>query len=184
MSNRDRGARYENECRDVIREELGIQLRRELRQYQEADRGDLVSDDPTWPFVIECKRRRAGSYSPAWMVQAVKAAKKSAKLPVVFYRFDRQQTWVAMPTNVAAACFGWSTEEWDDLQEPLHMSVATFCALARELWARGQRGEQGVCPSCMGEGIVTATISDFTGYADDIEAETVCDQCKGSGIWN
>jgi hypothetical protein len=183
MSNRDRGARYENECRDEIYDELGIQLRRELRQYQEADFGDLVSDDPTWPFIIECKRRRTGSYSPAWMVQAVNAANKSAKLPAVFYRFDRQQSWVAVPTYVVAVCFGWSAEEWDDLQEPLHMSVRTFCALAREVWSRSASSEV-VCPACLGEGVVTETISDFTGFADDIEADVVCRNCKGEGSWS
>ena len=74
-------------------------------------------------------------------------------------------------------------EEWDDLSEPLHMSVRTFCALAREVWSRSASSEV-VCPACLGEGVVTDTISDFTGFADDIEADVVCSNCKGEGSWS
>ena len=65
---RQRGATYEREVSNEIFDILGVRIKRNLKQYQEADLGDLELG----PYLIECKRRRAIAVHE-WMEQADKA---------------------------------------------------------------------------------------------------------------
>ena len=105
MSSRRRGQGYEREVAHDLAQELGIPFVRDLEQVRTAGRGDLITE-PSFPFLIECKRRAKGFYSSAWMEQAETVAKIQNKLPVVIFRFDHQKSTVALPTYAVAALFG------------------------------------------------------------------------------
>jgi hypothetical protein len=48
-NSRTKGASFEREVAKLLLLELGITFKRDLRQYQEADHGDLIPDDPAFP---------------------------------------------------------------------------------------------------------------------------------------
>ena len=69
---RQKGAAFERDIARQLDAELGIAFRRDLIQYQERGRGDLVRvDGEPFPFVIECKRYAKGPIRPEWWRQAV-----------------------------------------------------------------------------------------------------------------
>ena len=77
--------------------DLPIKLQRDLAQYQERDRGDLVGLED-YGFVIECKRYAKGNKPlTAWWDQVTKAADYQNAIPILIYRFDRQQSEVQFP---------------------------------------------------------------------------------------
>lgn len=77
-----KGAELEREVAAALFDLTGIALRRNLRQCQETGLGDLVTDDPAWPFSIECKRRSAGTgCADDWRAQAAASARKAGQLP-------------------------------------------------------------------------------------------------------
>jgi N-dimethylarginine dimethylaminohydrolase len=51
---RQRGATYEREVANEIFDMLGIRIKRNLKQYQQAEEGDLILGK----YLIECKRRK------------------------------------------------------------------------------------------------------------------------------
>ena len=125
---RRKGATYENEIAGQLHDRLGITFRRDLEQYRATERGDLIPDDEAFPFVIECKRHAEGvNCLAAWKAQAVAAAKAARKRPAVIFRFDRQQTRVAVP--LSALCDAWPADDWAEV------SLDGFCLLAREIMA-------------------------------------------------
>jgi hypothetical protein len=65
---------------------LGVKIKRNLQQYQEAELGDLELG----PFLIECKRRRKVAVYE-WMEQAEKACKPN-QTPVVIFRGDGKKS--------------------------------------------------------------------------------------------
>ena len=95
---RNKGAGFEREIAQKLDALLGIKFVRNLEQVRTAAHGDLVADDPDFPFSCELKRYANGiSCLTAWKVQAVKAAAMCGKIPAVIFRFDRQETRVAVP---------------------------------------------------------------------------------------
>ena len=57
--------------------------RRDLRH----EIGDLICDDPDFPFCIEVKRYKSGcAAQPAWWDQACAAARACQKLPLLVYK--------------------------------------------------------------------------------------------------
>jgi Holliday junction resolvase len=92
VNGRNKGANFEREIAQLLFQELGIKFARDLRQYQQAEYGDLITDDPAWPYLLELKRYSDGPIGGpnTWWQQACAAADKAHKQPVVIYRYDRQ----------------------------------------------------------------------------------------------
>lgn len=87
---RNKGANGEREVITLLSNHLGMEFARNLKQYQEAQHGDIEAEE-AFPFTIECKRYRSGwTCAPAWECQAYDAAQITGKYPCVAYRFDRQ----------------------------------------------------------------------------------------------
>jgi Holliday junction resolvase len=91
-NSRTKGAQFEREVAKLLLLELGINFKRDLRQYQEADHGDLIPDDPAFPFELELKRYASGPISGTekWWKQVTTAAAKTGKRPALIYKYDRQ----------------------------------------------------------------------------------------------
>lgn len=121
VDSRSKGANFEREVSQLLYQELGIKFARDLRQYQQAEYGDLITDDPAWPYLLELKRYNAGPIggSIAWWQQACAAANRASKQPVVIYKYDRQPIrCVLMLEGVKA-----------------DVNFEDFCSLARERMA-------------------------------------------------
>ena len=116
---RVKGASFEREVARMLYDELGITFKRDLRQYQESGHGDLIADDPDWPFELELKRYAKGPISgpDAWWEQVRVAAEKSGKRPALIYKYDRQ------PIRVVVDLIGVKA----------NISFDDFCYLAREI---------------------------------------------------
>lgn len=127
-ASRTKGAAFEREIAGVLFDELGIRFERDLDQYRKADRGDLIPDDPAFPFLIECKRRAgSGDCERVWRDQAARAAQSVRKMPAVVFRYDRKPARVSVPLR--AFCEGWPMDQWAEV------SLAGFCFIAREVMA-------------------------------------------------
>ena len=125
---RRKGHAFERHIAQELLDRLGVTFRRDLDQYRAAEHGDLIPDDPAFPFVIECKRYAAGTNClAAWKAQAVAAARAAEKRPAVIFRFDRQETRVAVP--LSAFCDAWPADQWAEI------TLDGFALLARELMA-------------------------------------------------
>ncbi len=125
---RRKGHAFERHVAQELLDRLGISFRRDLDQYRAAEHGDLIPDDPAFPFVIECKRCATGSTCLAsWKTQAIAAASAADKRPAVIFRFDRQDTRVAVP--LSAFCDAWPADQWAEV------TLDGFALLARELMA-------------------------------------------------
>jgi hypothetical protein len=75
VNGRQKGATAEREVAAILFDELGLNFKRDLEQYRSADHGDLLCDDPDFPFCVEVKRYKTGcSASPLWWDQVKKAA--------------------------------------------------------------------------------------------------------------
>jgi hypothetical protein len=79
---RTRGASYEREVANEIFDVLGIRIKRNLKQYQDKDEGDLILGD----YLIECKRRRKIAVYD-FMEQADRSC-KAGQTPIVIMRED------------------------------------------------------------------------------------------------
>ena len=109
MSRRSRtkGSSAEREVADLLFAELGIRFQRDLEQVRDEGRGDLIPDDPGFPFLLEVKRRAvANTCETAWEVQAFKAAEKSHLHPCVIYRGDRRPWRCRIYADAVAEAFG------------------------------------------------------------------------------
>jgi len=122
---RAKGAQFERQVAAILHELTGVGFKRDLEQYRSAARGDLVPDDPDFPFVIECKRYSSGSTARlGWWEQACIAAKEQAKWPALVYRFDRCETIVRVPLEIfLTKDDGWRT--WIEMPLPTFAMVAS-----------------------------------------------------------
>ena len=122
-NSRTKGASFEREVAKLLLLELGITFKRYLRQYQEADHGDLIPDDPAFPFELELKRYAHGPISGTdkWWQQVTTAANKTGKRPALIYKYDRQ------PVRVVVELQGIRC----------NISLEAFCYLAKEEMADG-----------------------------------------------
>ena len=124
VNSRNKGASAERQVAKILFDELGIEFRRELRQYQQTDLGDLVCNDPNWPYVIEVKCYATGNgCKPAWWAQASKAAQAAGMVPVVIYKYSRLPWRVVMPLNEFIE---------DPHDQTIEMSIEAFCYVCRE----------------------------------------------------
>jgi hypothetical protein len=125
-NSRNKGASFERQIATALFLETGITFKRNLEQSREAAHGDLIADDPAWPFSCELKRYAKGvTCLAAWKDQSVKAADACGKLPCVIFKFDNAPIRVAVPF----AAFGLEGSEWAET------TLDGFCYLARELMA-------------------------------------------------
>ena len=130
-NSRNKGLRFELQVAHLIDDELGIKLYRDLEQTRTADHGDLISSDPSWPFVIECKRYAKG-YLPkdgkdSWWQQVCTASTLVRKIPILVYKFDRLPIRVRVPISFVQLLKG-----EHDFRYYTDMDFPTFCYLARE----------------------------------------------------
>jgi len=88
---RDKGAAAEREVFKIIRDTTGIDIMRNLEQYQGTD-----SDAHILGFCIEIKRVEQLSLK-TWWDQVLKVARKSREVPVLIYRQSRQPWRVMLP---------------------------------------------------------------------------------------
>jgi Holliday junction resolvase len=121
-SNRNRGAAAERELARWIRDELGIDVSRQLKQFQEAQHFDLT---PVGPFGIEAKYHARINVKD-WWKQAVVSAKASSLTPVVAYKVARKGWRFVLPHTSAQG--DWS----HDYEFTVDVGPACFAMIARE----------------------------------------------------
>ena len=91
-NSRNKGATFERDVAKMLFLELGITFKRDLEQTRTAGHGDLIADDPAFPFELELKRYADGPINgpDAWWQQVTTAAARTNKRPALIYKYDRQ----------------------------------------------------------------------------------------------
>ncbi len=124
-ASRNKGAAFEREVARMIHDHLGIDVRRNLTQYQEKGHGDLVGWDGV---LIECKRHASATRSQvdAWWQETLQEAEQAQACPVLIYKADRQPVRVVLRASdlMETITTAWAVE----------MDFAAFCEAAREVW--------------------------------------------------
>ena len=102
VNSRVKGRSGEYEIRDILFDQLGLTFKRDIEQFRQADRGDLLCVDMDFPAVIEVKRYAKGGETPrgAWWDQCCKAATAAGKWPLLVWRFDRMDWRWRIPAQV------------------------------------------------------------------------------------
>ena len=128
VNGRNKGASFEREIANKLHEELGAKFKRDIEQYRAADHGDIICDSPTFPYVIELKRYKAGhTYAKSWWDQVEKAAQSAGKEPVLIYKFDRQPINVVMRLEHLMG-------DGAHHEEKVRMEWEAFIYVVREKW--------------------------------------------------
>jgi len=112
-NSRNKGAAFERDIAKQLHLELGVNFKRDLDQYREKDRGDLLCDQ-AFPFLIECKHYKTGSFQEAWWKQAYRAALGTGQKPAVIYKFNHKPIRVRVQMRAAVECLTrrkWSAED-------------------------------------------------------------------------
>ena len=131
---RTKGATFENAVCRAIKDELGLDVRRNLSQYQESDLGDIELE----PFLIECKRYASGNwFQKPWWEQTKTAAAKQNMIPVLIWKYDRQPVRVTVPMYminsewaVDSGQFSWPVE--GNAMYPMTCELEVGMSLMRE----------------------------------------------------
>jgi len=125
VNGRNKGASFEREVANMLRDELGIGFKRNLEQYRTAGHADLIPDDPAFPFTLELKRYKDGPIggAPAWWDQASGAADLDGKMPCLIYKYDRKPMRCVIPVAALTDC---------DHDYTVEVDFETFCYIARE----------------------------------------------------
>ena len=127
-NSRTKGSTFERDIARELEAVTGVSFKRNLEQSRAADHGDLVPDNPAFPFLIECKRYAQGqTCQTPWKDQATKAAAACGKIPAVVFKFDRLPIRVAVP--LSCLCEGAGPNEWAEL------SMSGLCYVAQEMMA-------------------------------------------------
>ena len=143
LTSRRKGADGERELAAILFGELGMTFKRDLRQYQQSALGDLVCDDPDFPFTIECKRYAKGwTCKPSWEVQAFEAAKVASKHPCVAYRFNGQQWRFRIWMDAVGSAFASPPVAGGWIETDAH----GFAWIAREIMADKSLSSRGFVP--------------------------------------
>jgi len=130
VNGRNKGAAFEREVARELHLLLGINFKRDLDQYRQRDRGDLMVNTP-FPFLIECKRYAGGGFRDEWWRQAYRAALATGQHPAVIYKFDRQPIRVRVQIRAIVECVSrdrWSAED----PHQADISLEGFAYIARE----------------------------------------------------
>jgi Holliday junction resolvase-like predicted endonuclease len=135
VNSRTKGSGGEREVAQELHRQLGIHFKRNLEQSRSGG-GDLVCDDPSFPFCIEIKRRASGwTCDPAWEAQAFRAARDANLHPAIIYRFDRQAWRSRLWIDAVAEAVGAGAVAGQWLETDLH----GFSWICREIMARRAR---------------------------------------------
>jgi hypothetical protein len=99
---RNKGASFERKICTMIKDNLNIDAKRNLDQYQAKGQADIII--PGWS--IECKSYlKGGSYRQAWLEQARESAAKLNLTPVLIYKFNNCPIKCVIPINVLSRNF-------------------------------------------------------------------------------
>ena len=121
-SNRNRGAAAERELARWIKDELGVDVSRNLKQYQRSQEGDLT---PLGPFLLEVKYHARINVRD-WWKQAVVSAKACGLIPVVAYKVARKGWRFVLPHTSAQG-------EWShDYEYTIDVGPACFAMIVGE----------------------------------------------------
>jgi hypothetical protein len=127
---RNKGARAERELCTLLTDWLGEKFTRELKQYQQAQHGDIAQ--LVGPYLVECKNQKTLALS-SWWQQARCAAKVAGAVPCVAYRLanrpleDRWRFLVPIPAAYAGG------HEWGtDYRYTADVGIDGFALLCRE----------------------------------------------------
>lgn len=132
VNSRGKGAGFERQVARLLEAELGMAFKRDLEQYRAGDHGDLIADDPDFPFIIECKRYAQGTGCRAsWWAQANAAANAVGKLPCVVYKYDRRDIRCVVSITALYMAFGSECKS----EHQAEVSLETLCWIAREIMA-------------------------------------------------
>lgn len=128
VNGRNKGAAFEREIAKMLYLDLGVNFKRDIEQYREAKHGDLICEDPTFPFTLELKRYAKGfAIKSSWWEQVEEAAENEGKEPALIYKFDHKPILVAV-----RLAFIMQDESYDE-----HIATVTwsgFMQLVREAW--------------------------------------------------
>ena len=126
VNGRNKGASFEREIAKMLFDELGIGFKRDLEQYRAGDHGDLIPDDPEFPFTLELKRYKDGPIGgqPVWWNQVVKAAARENKLPCLIYKYDRKPIRCVIPLDALMQ---------HKTNHVVEMDFEAFCYVTREM---------------------------------------------------
>lgn len=137
MKSRNKGKDGEREIAAIVRDLTGWEVRRRVRQL------DGESDLEGVPaFSVEVKRHAVATRSDirAWWDQANAQATAEGKVPVLFYRRDRDEWRAVWPMSLdgvpAARGYGWTVEAGVEVWAAAACEVAAGAALE----ARGRDG--------------------------------------------
>ena len=125
VNGRNKGASFEREVANMLRDELGIGFKRDLEQYRAGAHADLIPDDPAFPFTLELKRYASGQIggSPSWWEQVKVAAERVQKMPCLIYKYDRKPMRCVIQLAALTGC---------DHDYTVEVDFESFCFLAWE----------------------------------------------------
>ena len=99
---RNKGASFERKICKLIKDNLNIDAKRNLDQYQAKGQADIVI--PGWS--IECKAYQKGTtYKKAWLQQTRESAKLLGLTPVLIYKFNNCPIKCVIPIDVLSRNF-------------------------------------------------------------------------------
>jgi len=126
---RQKGAAFERLVCKMLHDDLGdYNWRRDLEQYRAGDRGDIICNASSFPFVIECKRYAGNSFSASWWKQSTTSAKEQGKFAALVYKFDRRPICVRLHLATVMGNADFDDDLW------VEVSWETFMYLTREIW--------------------------------------------------
>lgn len=127
---RDKGSRAEREICNLLREYLGVQATRNLKQFQQSQQGDI--EELIGPYLLEVKNQARITLGP-WWEQARGAAALRTAVPCVAYRLPNRQLYdrwrFVVPLNEA-----WiAGQDWRDAYRyTADVGLDAFALLVRE----------------------------------------------------
>jgi len=126
MNSRNKGAAFERQVVNMIKDYLGYDCKRNLMQTAEGGH-DLIGVPG---YAIECKRYRSISHADLekFWSQCVRQAHAVELTPCLIVKPDRQPIRVYVPWGGP----GWDSYVWDDFNCAAGISFEMFCAIARE----------------------------------------------------
>lgn len=127
---RDKGKRGEREVAALIRELLGLDASRRVRQHE----GDSdILGVPGWCIEVKRCERAAPSDLRRWWAQACSQASKNDELPALFYRQNLRRwrvIWAAVSADGSAP-----KGVWTDFEMAIEGEPEAWAAVVRETMA-------------------------------------------------
>ena len=119
---RSKGKRGELEIVHMLRDNLGLTVNRQLKQYQQAQHGDI--EQLVGPYLIEVKNCATLSLK-SWWAQTIAAADKKGAIPCLAYKVARKGWLFVVP-------LAWGQEWGRDLAYTQTLYPDGFFYLVRE----------------------------------------------------